>query len=364
MDATADSASDTAERGDQVRGLHQTGINLRHPRRFCQRLIRLAAIAGFALSGLYTGSQAVWAQSAAAESPANPPSSVNQAPAQSAAESPANPPSSPVAQKPAAEKVVLAKVGERNLTVDDFRQFVFSSGLGDLARSPAGQVKLLRLMIEEALLDKALELEGLIKDAAEPGTRVKAMGSLQQKYFPLPPMPDETAVRAYYEANREQFGIPEQVRIVQIQFRTDQDQPTGLTDRERAEQALKRLESGEDFRKVATELTESPRGRELGSDRGFLPRNVEPWLRDAVKELTPGQRTGIVQSPAGYEILLVSDWRAPLIADFDAVRAAVAEQMRRAVQQQDREAYVKTVAQKVEVKILQPGMNDANPIAH
>ena len=346
-----------------MRGLHQTDINLRCPRRSCQRLIRLAAIAGFALSGLCTGSQAVWAQSAA-EPPANPLAPVNQAQSQSAAESPANSPSSPVAQKPAAEKVILAKVGERNLTVDDFRQFVFSSGLGDLARVPAGQIKLLRLMIEEALLDKALELEGLIKDAAEPGARTNAMGNLQQKYFPLPPMPDETAVRAYYEANREQFGIPEQVRIVQIQFRTDQDKPTGPIARERAAQALKRLESGEDFRKVATELTESPRGRELGPDRGFLPRNAEPWLRDAVKELTPGQRTGIVQSPAGYEILLISDWRPPLIADFDAVRTTVAEQMRRTVQQQAREAYVKTVAQKVEVKILQPGMNDANPIAH
>lgn len=328
-----------------MRGLHQTGINLRYPRRPCQGLIRLAAIAGLALYGVLAGSQSLWAQSAA--------------------ESPADPPSSSSAQKTEAEKVILATVGERNLTVDNFRRFAVSSGLGDLARVPSGQLKLLRLLIEETLLDKALELEGLIKpDATEPGARVNAMGNLQQKFFPLPPMPDENAVRAYYEANREQFGIPEQVRIVQIQFRTDQDKPTGLTARERAERALKRLESGEDFRKVATELTESPRGRELGPDRGFLSRNAEPWLREAVKELTPDQRTGIVSSPAGYEILLISDWRAPLIADFDAVRTTVAEQMRRAIQQQAREAYVKTVAQKVEVKILQPGMKDANPIAH
>ncbi len=349
-----------------MRGLHQTGINLSHTSRSCQRLIRLVVVAGLALSGILTGPQAVWAQAqSAAESPANPPSLVNPAQAQSAAESPANPPSSPVAEKLAVEKAVLAKVGERNLTVDDFRRFAISAGLGDLARVPSGQVKLLRLMIEEALLDKALELEGLIKsDAAEPGVRTNAMGNLQQKYFPLPPMPDEVAMRAYYEANREQFGIPEQVRIVQIQFRTDQDKPTGLTARERAAQALKRLESGEDFRKVATELTESPRGRELGPDRGFLPRNAEPWLRDAVKELTPGQRTGIVQSPAGYEILLISDWRTPLIADFDVVRITVGEQMRQAIQKQAREAYIKTVAQKVEVKILKQGMNDANPIAH
>ncbi len=278
-----------------------------------------------------------------------------------------NPPaqSSPISAPRQKEQdhVVLAKVGERELTIGDFRQFAIASGLGDLARTPPGQIQLLRLLIEDALIDKALELEGLVKADADHQARVSALEKLQAKHFPLPPMPEPAAIKAYYEANREQFGIPELVRIVQIQFRTDQDQSVGSTAKERAEQALKRLEKGEGFRKLATELTESPRGREIGPDRGFLPRNAEPWLRDALKGLNPAQRTGIVQSPVGYEILLMTDWRAPLIAEFDTVQANATELMRQSAQKQARDAYIKTIASKVGVTIIRQGMENANPMA-
>lgn len=281
--------------------------------------------------------------------------------AQSDTSQPAEPP--PISAPRKQDKIALAKVGERELTIGDFRQFAIASGMGDLARTPTGQIQLLRLLIEETLLDKALELEGLVKADADRDSRIKAMADLQKKYFPLPPMPDQNAVRAYYDANREQFGIPELVRMVQIQFRADQDKPGSPNARQRAEQALKRLEKGEDFHKVAVELTESPRGREIGPDRGFLPRNPEPWLRDAVKGLNPGQRTGIVQSPAGYEILLVTDWRAPLIAEFATVQNEVAERVRQSAQQQARDAYIKTIAPKIGVTIIRQGMENANPMA-
>ncbi|MFO7641037.1 MAG: peptidylprolyl isomerase [Candidatus Competibacteraceae bacterium] len=286
-----------------------------------------------------------------------------QATSEPSADSPAIPASG--TQKLEQDERVLARVGERKLTVGDFRQFVMTAGLGDLTRTQQGQIRLLRLLIEELLLDQALELEGFLEaGATDRETRVNAMSRLRERHFPLPPPPDEAAVRAYYDANREQFGIPELVRIVQIQFRADQDQPASPSARERAEQALQRIEDGEDFRKIAAELTENPRARELGPDRGFLPRNAEPWLREALQDLTPGQRTGIVRSPAGYEILLVTDWRAPIIADFEIVRTAVAERIRQSAQQQAREAYVKKIAQKIGVEITWQGMEDANPVAH
>lgn len=297
------------------------------------------------------GVQTAWAQAPAASEPAV-----------------ADPPTAPAAavrEPKQDDERVMARVGEQALTVGDFRRFAITSGLGDLARTRQGQIRLLRLLIEELLLDKALELEGFLEaGATDRETRVNAMSRLRERHFPLPPPPDEEAVRAYYDGNREQFGIPELVRIVQIQFRVDRDQPSSPSARERAEKALKRIEAGEDFRKIAGELTENPRARELGPDRGFLPRNAEPWLREALQGLTPGQRTDIVRSPAGYEILLLADWRAPIIADFDIVRAAVAERIRQSAQQQAREAYVKKLAQKIGVEVTWQGMEDANPVVH
>lgn len=256
---------------------------------------------------------------------------------------------------------IVARVGEQNITLADFRQFVLQTGLGDELRTKAGQVKVLRKMIEDRLLHKAAEQERSASGPFAPEDYATALQKLTDAHFPAPALPEEAVLRAYYDANKEQFGIPEMVRLTQIQFRTDRDQPNAPTARQRAEQALQRLEAGEEFAKVATELTENPRARDMGPDRGFLPRNVEIWLREAVRGLQPGQRTGIISSPVGYEILLVTDWRAPLLADFEAVRGKVADQWRTEQQQQARERYLKTLAGQFGVTVMEKGLENANP---
>jgi parvulin-like peptidyl-prolyl isomerase len=124
---------------------------------------------------------------------------------------------------------------------------------------------------------------------------------------------------------------------------------------------LRRIEAGEDFNKVASELTENPRAEETGPDRGFVARNAVPWLQDAVRSLQPGQHTGIVSSPAGYEILLMTDLRPALIADYGAVRDKVAKQWQAEQQQQARTRYLQALAEQFGVTILEKGLENANP---
>ena len=256
---------------------------------------------------------------------------------------------------------VLARVGDHAITIKDLREFGLQGGLGQELQSQAGQIRVLRLLIEEELLKKAIERENLTSKSMSQEGYATGLRLLGDRYFPVPPQPDETVLRAYYDANREQFGIPELVRLVQIQFRNDRDQLGGPTARQRAEQAMRRLEAGEDFAKVAAELTENPRARNTGPERGFVARNAEPWLRDAVRGLQPGQRTGIVQSPVGYELLLMTDWRAPLIAAFETVRAKVAAQWQVGQQRQVRDRYLRTLAQEFGVVVNEKTLERANP---
>lgn len=257
---------------------------------------------------------------------------------------------------------VLARVGDHDITLGDFRQFGVQAGLGQDLQTQAGQVRVLRRMIEEALLGKAVEQEeGSKPKPLSQEEYAAALRRLQDQHFPLPPVPDETVLRAYYDANREEFGIPELVRLVQIQFRNDRDQPGGPTARQRAEQALQRLEAGESFADVAAKLTENPRARDTGPNRGFVARNAEPWLRNAVRGLQPGQRTGIVQSPAGYELLLLADWRAPLIADFQSVRAKVADRWQTQQQRQALDRYLTMLARTTGVVVNEKTLEKANP---
>lgn len=256
---------------------------------------------------------------------------------------------------------VVAQVGDREIKVADLRQFVLRASLGDDFQTRAGQVRVLRRLIEETLLEKAVAQERQTSEPISPEDFPSSLNKLKEKHFPVPPLPDEATLKAYYDANKEDFGIPEMVRLTQIQFRRDRDRSNSPTARQRAERALQRLDAGEDFTKVAAELTENPRARESGPDRGFVARNVEPWLKEAIQGLKPGQRTGIAPSPTGYEILLLTDWRAPLIADFANVRDKVAGQWQVEQQQQVRDRYIKSLAQQFVVKIMEKGLENANP---
>ncbi len=254
---------------------------------------------------------------------------------------------------------ILARVGDHPITLAEFREFVLHSGRGDELRTKSGQTKLLHDLIEQALIDQAIKAEQSTSKSSESYATI--LRSLEDAHFPAPPLPDETALKAYYDANKEQFGIPEMVRLVQIQFRADRNSPEGPNARQRAEQALRRIEAGEDFNKVASELTENPRAKETGPDRGFVARNAVPWLQDAVRGLQPGQHTGIVSSPVGYEILLMTDSRPALIADYNVVRDKVAKQWQAEQQQQARTRYLQALAEQFGVTILEKGLENANP---
>lgn len=256
---------------------------------------------------------------------------------------------------------MVAKVGDQVITVSEVRQFVMESGTGHSLQSLSGQVDILRKIIEEALLKKAVARELGVTEPLTFEQFSSGLKGLEEKYFPLPEAPDETVLRAYYEANKEEYGLPEMVQLIQIQFRNDRDQAGGPIARQRAEQALRRLDAGEKFDQVAAELSESPRARGAGPERGFVARNVEPWLRDALRGLQTGQRTGIVVSPVGYEILLIRDWRAPVFAEFDAVRIKVAGRWRAEQQQQARSRYLKTLAEQFGVTVTEKELENANP---
>ena len=136
---------------------------------------------------------------------------------------------------------------------------------------------------------------------------------------------DEEAER-YYNANRKAYATDRRVRVAQIV----------LPDRERAEGILKRLKAGEDFGKVAREVSIGPEAAK-GGDLGFFERGVMPEAIDRmVFSLPVGKVSRVAQSPYGFHIFKVLGQEAAGGRKFADVREKVIADLRK---QKEAEAY-------------------------
>jgi parvulin-like peptidyl-prolyl isomerase len=105
----------------------------------------------------------------------------------------------------------------------------------------------------------------------------------------------DAEAEARYKANRKLYAADRRARAVQIVVR----------DRDRAEAILKRLKAGEEFDKVAREVSIGPEAAK-GGDLGFFAQGVMPEAIDRlVFSLPVGKLSGVVQSPYGFHIFKV-----------------------------------------------------------
>jgi peptidyl-prolyl cis-trans isomerase SurA len=124
-------------------------------------------------------------------------------------------------------------------------------------------------------------------------------------------------ISTFYQNNRASFDVPEtEYHLAQIQvtpgsnsdvhnLKNDDAKTPQMA--ERKIQALyAQLRSGQDFATVAQNYSEDPATAMSGGDMGFVPESslaANPALDHVVKELKPGQISGIITSEGGYHII-------------------------------------------------------------
>ena len=81
------------------------------------------------------------------------------------------------------------------------------------------------------------------------------------------------------------------------------------TARKKAEDALRRVKSGETFALVARELSDGPTARE-GGDLGYFKKGLMlPAIEQAAFSLKPGEISPLVKTSSGFHIVMVEDRR-------------------------------------------------------
>lgn len=155
-------------------------------------------------------------------------------------------------------------------------------------------------------------------------------------------------IQAYYDKNKAQLGTPEQVTASHILVKTEDE----------AKAVEKRLSSGEDFAKVAKEVSIDPGSKDKGGDLGtFGKGQMDPAFEKAAFSLKPGAVSDPVKSSFGWHVIKVTshqDAKIPALADVKT-KIIDALKQEKAIQPQQ---LISQLAKNEQVKILDPNYSD------
>ncbi len=132
---------------------------------------------------------------------------------------------------------------------------------------------------------------------------------------------EKARVAAEYDRRRGEFQKPEEVRARHILL-------TGDEAKQQAEAALERIKGGEDFAKVAAELSTDPATAPTGGDLGFFPRNrMEPEFESAAFGAEEQALVGPIQTKRGFHVIRVEEKRAAVNRSLEDATPELAREL-------------------------------------
>ena len=134
-------------------------------------------------------------------------------------------------------------------------------------------------------------------------------------------------LRQYYDANPAAYTLPEErnVNHILVQVSQDADAATMASAQSKIEEIQKRVGAGEDFGKLAKELSDDVGSKADGGLTGFFARGaMTPEFEDAAFKLNVGETSGLVRTNFGWHIIKLKEIKAGGLQPFDKVEAEVA----------------------------------------
>jgi peptidyl-prolyl cis-trans isomerase C len=134
----------------------------------------------------------------------------------------------------------------------------------------------------------------------------------------------EDELKKYYRENEASFQIPAQIKVRHIFVEVPTDATPEIKSRAltKAETVLQRLKKGEEFAKLAAELSDDPDSGKRGGEIGTLtPGSTSSEdFEKAAFALKAGDTSGVVTSPYGYHIIKVDERTEKRVASFDEAK--------------------------------------------
>lgn len=136
---------------------------------------------------------------------------------------------------------------------------------------------------------------------------------------------------SYYRDHRDQYRVPEQVKVSHILIKTPLPGPDGKVDEKgvaeaqrRAEDLLKQVKGGGNFEELAKKYSEDPGSAKQGGSLGWIGRGqTVPEFEKTAFSLPKGQISDLVKSSYGFHIIRVDEKQEAHVKPLDEVKAQI-----------------------------------------
>jgi parvulin-like peptidyl-prolyl isomerase len=150
----------------------------------------------------------------------------------------------------------------------------------------------------------------------------------------------EDEAEDYFNEHQEIYRMEPRIRAAQIVVR----------DQVRAQQVLLRLTAGEDFAKVAREVSIGPEASR-GGDLGFITRQIMPEpLDETIFKLPVGKISPVVQSPYGFHIFKILEIKPAKMNNFTESKAEVMADLKAKKEEAAFAGWLETLKMKAVIK--------------
>jgi len=138
-------------------------------------------------------------------------------------------------------------------------------------------------------------------------------------------------IQSYYDQHKDQYRVPEEVKVSHILIKTPPAGPDGKVDdkgveeaRKKTEDVLKQLKGGAKFEDLAKKYSDDPGSAKRGGDLGWIGRGrTVPEFEKAAFSQAKGQTSDLVKSSYGFHIIRTEDKHEPHLKTLDEVKAEI-----------------------------------------
>jgi peptidyl-prolyl cis-trans isomerase SurA len=160
-------------------------------------------------------------------------------------------------------------------------------------------------------------------------------------------------IKAYYDAHPDQYGFEEKYRLanVMIRYPESPDSAGRMQMHQKMAQILQALNAGKSIDEVIQAFSDSNarvQGGELGS---FSLSAMDPNIREAVKNLTPGQYSKVIETDYGPQIFQLLDKEKTASKSLEAASSEIENKLYKDIVDQKFSQWLEELRAKSAIKI-------------